>query len=358
MDKIRSFIAKHEILSFFLLTFIISWGMWIPLARLYYREGVYTAGVPLVWGVFGPALAGISITRLLNPRQEGKSRRKPALVFCLGLVLSALVSFTFSYFQLQLAWTTEVLLAVVIMSVLIAIPPAYVISSAFAVNQTVREYLQTLIKPRGELIYYLIALLAPPAMYWIGSLLSNVLGQSAYWNPPPLIGWIGMRVFVLTFIYHFFYGNTLGEEVGWRGFALPRLQARYNPLGASLIIAFAWFPWHLPLKMANPDALPYLFYALTFIPSSIFLTWIYNRTKGSLLAVGLAHIANNMGGELLFPITNAWLIITLAGAMVLILMDRMWKKLPSDHPAVFRSFGQTAQKPPAIELDRRVEVGA
>ena len=152
--------------------------------------------------------------------------------------------------------------------------------------------------------------------------------------PLPSNGWEAIIIILTIFIYQFFYGNVLGEEVGWRGFALPRLQARFSPLFASLIIAFVWFPWHLPLKWLNPDTIPYLFYALTFIPQSIFLTWIYNRTEGSILAVGIAHVATNVSGNLLFPITDGCLIASMLVAIILIIGDRMWEKLSSENSSV------------------------
>ena len=335
MDKIRNLVARNQLITFFLLTYVITWGLWIPFTRLYF-QGVFFAGIPIGWGLFGPALAGIFITWVINPERNDKSRKKPLLVFCLGLVLSALVFILNTRMLVDLSWTTEIMIGVIFMGLMIAIPPAFVISSAFTVNQKVRKYLHSLIKPRGLLVYYLIALFVPPFLFWGGSLISDALGQTAYSNPSPLIGWNAVRILSIAFIYHFFFANTLGEEVGWRGFALPRLQARYSPLVASLIIALMWFAWHLPLKWMNPDTLPYLFYALTFIPQSIFLTWIYNRTHGSILAVGIAHISNNIGGEILFPITNSWLIVTFVAAIVLILIDHMWDK---EYHGQFRARG-------------------
>lgn len=144
---------------------------------------------------------------------------------------------------------------------------------------------------------------------------------------------------MLAFFYQFCFANVLGEEVGWRGFALPRLQSRFSPLIASLIFTPIWFVWHLPLKLANPDLLPYLFYGLTFIPSTILLTWIYNRTGGSILAVGLAHVCINLAGKYLFPISHGMLILGFILVIILILIDRMWEKLPPDHPAVYTLSG-------------------
>lgn len=336
MKKILDLVRKHQLISFFVLTYAITWGSWIPFGRLYFQENLVFAGAFMVWGVFGPALAGISITWVINPERNDKSRKKPLLVFCLGLVLSALVFILNTRMLVGLSWTTEIMIGLVVMGLIAAIPPAFVILSTFSRNQNVRQYLNSLIKPRGSFIYYLVALFIQPFSFWLGSIISTKLGQSAYANPMPLPsnGWEAIIIILIIFIYQFFYGNVLGEEVGWRGFALPRLQARFSPIFASLIIAFVWFPWHLPLKWLNPDTLPYLFYALTFIPQSIFLTWIYNRTEGSILAVGIAHVATNVSGNLLFPITDGCLVAMMLVAIILIISDRMWEKLSSENSSV------------------------
>ncbi|MFW9856656.1 MAG: CPBP family intramembrane glutamic endopeptidase [Candidatus Thorarchaeota archaeon] len=328
MDKIRNLVAKNQIITFFILTYVITWGFWIPFIQLSTQEGIFgvLAMIPVGWGLFGPALAGIVVTWVINPEQYDKSRKRQFLAFCLGLVVSTLVFILNSWISMALSWTPVIIIVMTFMGLMIAIPPAFIISSAFAVNQKVREYVHSLIKPSGLLVYYLIALLLPPFLFWIGSLFSNALGQTAYAIPLPLIGWNAVLTLPITFIYNFFFANTLGEEVGWRGFALPALQGHYSPLVASLIIALMWFAWHLPLIWPDPNPVPpYIFYALSFIPLSVFLTWIYNRTHGSILAVGIAHISNNVCGQLLFPITNAWLIVFFITAIILILIDHMWE---------------------------------
>lgn len=345
MRQIRSLVMKNEALAFFLLTFIISWGMWIPLAHMFYNEDAFAAGVPMSWGIFGPALAGILITRLIHPQRKVESRRKGILAFSLAWVLTTLIWILFTSNQVGFSRTRETMLLITMLGSLIALAPAYVVSSAFGRHRWTKAYLQSLIKPRGAWIYYLIALLAPPSIYWIGSLISASLGQASYWSPPPLAGWTGVRILVLTFFYQFCFGNVLGEEVGWRGFALPRLQMRYSPLVASLIIAPIWFAWHIPLKLANPDIIPYLFYGLSFIPSTIFLTWIFNRTNGSILAVGLAHVTSNLGGKLLFPITPGQLVAQSFLAVLLIIIDRMWVRSGQEHPSF--TPGSQAERSPA-----------
>ena len=82
-----------------------------------------------------------------------------------------------------------------------------------------------------------------------------------------------------------------GEEFGWRGYALPRLQARYSPLIATLIVGGVASFWHLPkyLTVGDPNILPFWFFTLHTTMTAVFFTWILNRTKGSLLPVILLH---------------------------------------------------------------------
>jgi len=341
MRKIRTWIKDHQIAAFFIITYLISWGLMFPFAKLHFQKDSILAMIPLGWGLFGPALAGIIITKVISPEKEKEGRKGPPLAFILGLIFSAAVFFGNIYFQGNLERTIIVLILAVFLALILAIPPAYVISSAFSKNRSLKGYIESLIKPQGSFVYYLVALFLPLLSYWAGSLITKWLDLTPYYTPSPLSGWIGFRTLGMAFVYQFFFANVLGEEVGWRGFALPRLQSWTNPLVASLIISLFWYPWHFPLKLGNPDVIPMFYYALSFIPSSILLTWIYNRTKGSILAVGIAHIAGNLGGRLLFPITDARLAVAFTVALILILLDRMWEKLPADHPAVYQ--------PPEIE---------
>lgn len=90
---------------------------------------------------------------------------------------------------------------------------------------------------------------------------------------------------------------VLGEEPGWRGFALPRLQERFGSLGASLILGVLWTLWHLPMFLM-PGAPQYgaspLRFGLFLTAWSVLLTMLYNRSGRSLFAVMLFHWAANM----------------------------------------------------------------
>ncbi|HVH95210.1 MAG TPA: CPBP family intramembrane glutamic endopeptidase, partial [Nocardioidaceae bacterium] len=94
-----------------------------------------------------------------------------------------------------------------------------------------------------------------------------------------------------------FPGSATGEELGWRGFALPRLQARRSALTASLIVGAVWGTYHFPLFLLGSPVRPFalfLPFALSCTIMSIFYTWMYNGTGGSLLIAVLLHAATNL----------------------------------------------------------------
>jgi membrane protease YdiL (CAAX protease family) len=87
--------------------------------------------------------------------------------------------------------------------------------------------------------------------------------------------------------------SGLGEETGWRGYALPRLQSGRSPLAASLILAVPWIFWHLPAFFYLPNYMSFGVmlpgFAVGVAAGSVVYTWLYNRTGGSILAAALFH---------------------------------------------------------------------
>jgi hypothetical protein len=110
-------------------------------------------------------------------------------------------------------------------------------------------------------------------------------------------------VFIFLFI-------GLGEEPGWRGFALPRLQKTHSPLIASLILAPIWALWHLPL-MGNefpPAIIPA--FLISLLGGTLIQTWLFNRSKGSVFGQMLFHATvNTVGAGLIFPLFKGPLFV-------------------------------------------------
>lgn len=99
-----------------------------------------------------------------------------------------------------------------------------------------------------------------------------------------------------------FFGTGLPEEIGWRGFALPRMQKRYGPLWSSLILGAMWAFWHvlsflLPAHGGGPGVnlvasfVNFIVFLLMVVALTIIFTWVFNHTQGSILIASLVHTA-------------------------------------------------------------------
>jgi len=103
-------------------------------------------------------------------------------------------------------------------------------------------------------------------------------------------------VMIAATILSVIVGGQTGEEIGWRGYALPRLGARFGFAGASVILGVIWAVWHLPLFfILGGDTVGQSFplYLLQVTAISVAITWLYVHTNGSLLLTMLMHSAIN-----------------------------------------------------------------
>lgn len=99
----------------------------------------------------------------------------------------------------------------------------------------------------------------------------------------------------LVFLYILVF-SVAGEELGWRGFALPRLLNRYNPVWASLVLGIVWAVWHAPLFLMPSNfhaAIPFSLFVVQVVASSLIYTHLHLVSKGSLLIAHLFHAAFN-----------------------------------------------------------------
>jgi membrane protease YdiL (CAAX protease family) len=87
----------------------------------------------------------------------------------------------------------------------------------------------------------------------------------------------------------------IAEEPGWRGFALPRLQERYSALKASLVLGVVWALWHtMMFVLQGTSPLTFAISMVNILAGSVIFSWIYNRTRGSLLIAILAHVGAHL----------------------------------------------------------------
>lgn len=105
-----------------------------------------------------------------------------------------------------------------------------------------------------------------------------------------------MPLAAANFILVFLVGGPLGEEFGWRGYAVPVMQRRWGWRVSSLVLGGVWALWHLPLFYSADTAqsqLPMGLYTLSVIASSVLFSWLYNHTGGSTFPVLMLHTSVN-----------------------------------------------------------------
>jgi membrane protease YdiL (CAAX protease family) len=168
---------------------------------------------------------------------------------------------------------------------------ALILTGAHDGFRGLRRLLGGVVRWRARPVYYTLALALPTGL--------SLLAQMA----PSLWGGVSPALFVPSANPWSSTVSPSGEELGWRGYALPRLQPRFQALGASLLLGAVWALWHAP-QWLIPGARITLFpiFFTRILAESVFLTWLYNNTRRSLLIVILAHTGMNLSIVRLIPI--------------------------------------------------------
>ena len=225
-------VRRHPAVSFFVLAFVLSWAIWVPLALDHL--GVFASRVPggfvtlgRLLGTLGPAVAASIVARVADGRGGAK-----ALWGQLGR------------WRVRWAW-------------------------------------------------YAAALLVFPALLVAAALVYRFLPGA---GPLPTVEASAASLVVTVIVLGI---SAVGEEVGWRGFALPRLERTMTALGASLLLGAVWTSWHLPFWIALGELEQFgpTYWLLSWLwitAGSIYLTWLMNNTDNSLPMALLFHGGYNL----------------------------------------------------------------
>jgi hypothetical protein len=136
------------------------------------------------------------------------------------------------------------------------------------------------------------ALLFPLVVMFVAARLHVALGGAM--ATPPASGHLLMTV--VNFFLILLLGGPMGEEFGWRGYALPVLQDRFGWRAASLGLGLVWGAWHLPLFFIDGTSqthIPLALFALSVVAMSVLFAWLVNHTAGSVVGALLLHTAIN-----------------------------------------------------------------
>jgi len=187
--------------------------------------------------------------------------------------------------------------------------------------------LRRMVRWRVGIRWYAVALLLPVGIALAATALNVLLGAQAP-SAADLGGWTGL---FSTFAVVLLIPGAGGawEEPGWRGFALPSLQAGRSALVASLILGAVWALWHLPLVVATGQMGGWDI--VIIMAWTLVLTWVYNGTGGSVLIVMMMHaMFNTVSGSFISPLAfsgadsvrQSWLLAAVWGAVAVAVV--MW----------------------------------
>jgi membrane protease YdiL (CAAX protease family) len=227
MDRVRTWIKARPIDAFFILAFVLSW-LTTPL--FYYTRSQYEY---------------TSIYDALRLLRGGGW----------GLVMVILAPFVFSLGPM---------IAAVVVTIVEGGKPGF------------RAYIARITRWRVGFQWYLVAFLLTATLNLTATvLIPTLLGRSYDFQ---LLTSSAQEI-GLIWLVQFYFGN-LEEELGWRGYALPKLQDKFNPVVSSLILGGLWALWHFPLWYALPYA-PLSF--LNILVLTFLITWLYNNTHSAFL---------------------------------------------------------------------------
>lgn len=174
-----------------------------------------------------------------------------------------------------------------------------------AVRALLRRFLIWRVSP----IWYAVGLFGFPLVYVTAlALYSLAGGPSPDFGAPQVTRFVpaGLNLLVIGPAWFVYEMLTNGEEIGWRGYLLPRLQLRYSPLIATVIVVAVWAAWHIPKFLVVPAAYnyPISLWLIDIAAKGVIMTWLFNHVKGSLLLATICHASWNTAA-LCLPILPA-----------------------------------------------------
>jgi membrane protease YdiL (CAAX protease family) len=195
------------------------------------------------------------------------------------------------------------------------------------------ELLAKLRPRKANVGYYVAVLLGWPVLNSLALLLQGAITVKP--TPSPAFShWYLAPVSLLVALV--VDAGPLGEELGWRGYALPRLlSGRLSALAAALVLGVVWGVWHLPAffvagTVQHDNQLGIFWLILGTTLSSVIMTWLYRRTGGDVLASGLlVHLMNNMTSASLPFIDLAYAPVAIAAGIALTREQRAAKSEPA-----------------------------
>jgi membrane protease YdiL (CAAX protease family) len=211
---------------------------------------------------------------------------------------------------------------------------AILVAALWGGRAGLRELGSRLIRWRVGVGWYALVLVGPAAFWALVLGILTAVGWSAEIGQPMMIEQGVLAVVPLLLVLALTDG--LGEEVGWRGYALPRQLERFGPGSASLLLGVVWSAWHLPLFWTDGstlDGAPFWILLVELPAMSVLYTWVFVNTNGSTLLAVLFHAAWNvctMSATVAGTVRVALVIVALKWLLAAA-VAAWWARSPSGH---------------------------
>ena len=324
MPNLSRILKTFPLSFFFILTFLISWGMWFVSLPIY-QFSSHMAALVGTLGLFGPFISAIVITTVIKKNVSiihlSEIWKTLSPVFFV-LILAGFLGYTH----------TDLFNADFFVGVLVIGVALYFLYRMFKRPNDLNFGFVKMQSPKKKWIWSSVALLLPPLIVAGGIYFQFITGSEITGFPyfRNIISVEGIWRVLLVFSAVLLYLGPLGEEPGWRGFALPILLKLQSPLNASIIIAVIWGIWHLPVDLAGRE-ISMLMEALLrrlsiTLPGSVIFTWLYIRSGQCMVSCLVLHASFSTTWIYILP--SDFSAITLYPfALIFIFTSKMWKKI-------------------------------
>jgi membrane protease YdiL (CAAX protease family) len=325
MKYISIILKKYDLQFFFFITFITSWSFWL-LSGVLSKDWIFKYDHRWIIsqiGVFCPAFAAFFISYINNIKQKKYIKMTFILLFIPVIILGIIISF----FKVPgiLKFNDAIIILIIFIQIWIVF---YFLKGYYVLFKNIE------IKVNVKLIWLVISILIFPLIFTIIWYISHPPGIEMSINSMEGKWYDIVRAIILIFSINFIYGGSLGEEIGWRGFVLPRLLNKLNPLNASIVLCIFWALYHLPIDITKGFMIPgiaaVLIRMLWTFPLTLIFTWFFIHTKGNVFIIMLLHTSINVLPDLdftyyenIFPFLYIFMLIL---GIVFLLKDKMWRK--------------------------------
>ncbi len=274
----RSFISRQPIIMFGLISFMFSWFFW-GVSPVFETEAPDFKRILDFTGLLGPSLAAVILTLTLKGKSYLPDLRTHLICF--------LITFSVFLSGMTLIFAMDMNVLNVFGAVIISDLAAYLISISYTQRHSGHLFRST-VSLNGSWGWILLSLISFPLIVLGGYFLTTYLGT----NETTFFFEQGTAAVLISIIFFMIFGGPLAQELGWRGFVIPRALPHLTPLNLSIILGVVWSFWFLPLYFngvydSGIEGFAYRF--IWNIPLAIFFTWMFIRSKGSILTMIVLH---------------------------------------------------------------------